>query len=152
MRVIENVDALFDLEGQELGVSEWVTVDQERINLFADATGDHQWIHIDVERAEKESPYGTTIAHGYLTLSLLPMLSKQVFQVKNVKASINYGLNRLRFTGPVRAGDQVQLRLTLKSVTRRDDGQVQVISSAEITVKGSDRPACVAETVALHLP
>ena len=151
MRVIE-VNELFGLKGQELGVSDWFTVDQERINQFAEATGDHQWIHVDVERAKKEMPGGKTIAHGYLTLSLLPQLNKQIFQVSNIKASLNYGLNKLRFTNPVTAGSRVRLKVRVKEVNQRDDGRVQLINEAEISVEGQDRPFCIAETVTLYLP
>ncbi len=151
MRVID-VNELFELKGQELGVSEWFTVDQSRIDQFAEATGDHQWIHVDVERAKQEMPGGSTIAHGYLTLSLLPQLNKQIFQVKNIKAALNYGLNKLRFTNPVPAGSRVRLRVRVKDVKKRDDGRVQLINEAEISIDGQDRPACIAETVTLYLP
>ncbi len=151
MRHID-VNDLFELKGQTLGVSDWFTVDQERINRFAEATGDHQWIHVDVERARDEMPGGSTIAHGYLTLSLLPQLSKQIFQVQNIKAALNYGLNKLRFTNPVPAGSRVQLTVRVKDVNKRDDGRIQLINQAEIVIDGQDRPACIAETVTLYLP
>lgn len=151
MREID-VNDLFALKGQELGVSDWLTVDQERIDRFAEATGDHQWIHVDVERARKEMPGGKTIGHGYLTLSLLPQMAQQIYRIKNIKAALNYGLNKLRFTNPVPEGSRVRLKVRVKDVNRRDDGRIQLINEAEIAIEGQDRPACIAETVTLYLP
>jgi len=151
VRTIDSVAALKALEGQELGSSDWIRIDQDRIQAFADATGDHQWIHLDVERARRETPWGTTIAHGFLTLSLLPMLSQQIYQVNGVKSRINYGLDRVRFTNPVPAGSRVRLHLTLKSVEETAPGRWQVRSEARIELEGSERPACVAETIGLML-
>ncbi|WP_290652401.1 MaoC family dehydratase [Aquisalimonas sp.] len=152
MLVVNGLDELKTLGGRDLGVSDWVTVDQDRINAFAQATGDHQWIHLDEERARRESPYGTTIAHGFLTISLLPLLARQLLEIRGVSARINYGLNKLRFTGPVPAGSRVRLRQGLKAISERDDGSVQMIAEVVIEVEGQDKPACIAESVSLCLP
>ena len=133
--------------GQELGTSDWVTVDQERINTFADATGDHQWIHIDEERA-KAGPFGGTIAHGFLTLSLLPLLGAEVMNVTGMKMKINYGLNKVRFPKPVPAGAKVRDVVTLKEIVRKSSG-IQVVMDHVIEIESSDRPACIAEAVTL---
>ena len=110
MRILENIEELKTLVGQEIGISEWTTISQDRINKFADATGDHQWIHIDVERAKNELPGGTTIAHGFLTLSLLPKLAQEIYKVKGLRHSLNYGSDRIRFTAPVPAESRVRGR------------------------------------------
>ena len=136
------------LAGQEMGTSEWVTIDQDRINKFADATGDHQWIHIDVERAKKELPGGKTIAHGYLTLSLLPMLGAQIMRVTGVSRGINYGSNKVRFTNMVPVGSRVRGRQKLLSAEAKSGG-MQLISEFTIEIEGQDRPALVAETIGL---
>ena len=134
--------------GQKLGSSDWVTVSQEMINKFADATGDHQWIHVDVERAKKEMPNGITIAHGYLTLSLLPMLSDQCYRITKRSRGINYGSNKVRFTNPVPAGSRVRLHQKLKAVENIEGG-VRIIAEAEVEIEGVSRPALVAETISL---
>ncbi len=152
MREFDNVEELKAVVGQEIGISDWVTVDQDRINKFAEATGDHQWIHVDVERAKKEFPTGTTIAHGFLTLSLIPMLSSQIMTVKNASRRINYGCNKIRFTNMVPAGSRVRARQTLKSVEPVKGGAVQVINEVVLEIEGQDRPACLAETIALIYP
>jgi len=131
--------------GTVVGHSDWVTVDQERINTFADATGDHQWIHIDPERAAS-GPYGTTIAHGYLTLSLIPMLSADVVKVQGARMGVNYGLNKVRFPAPVPAGSKVRATFELLSVEDVEGG-VQVVSRVTVEREGGDKPVCVAETV-----
>jgi len=141
-------DELPGLAGQEIGVSDWVTIDQDRINKFADATGDHQWIHIDVERAKKEMPGGKTIAHGYLTLSLIPMFGAQIMRVTGVSRGINYGSNKVRFTNMVAVGSPVRARQKLLSVEARAGG-LQMINEMTIEIEGQDRPACVAETISL---
>ena len=133
------------LVGQHLATSPWVAVDQERINLFADATGDHQWIHVDVERA-KSGPYGAPIAHGFLTLSLLPELTASAMAIDDVKMSINYGLNRVRFTGPVPAGSRVRAVITLKGYDVIDGG-AQMTTEVTIEREGATKPVCVAEAV-----
>ena len=115
--IINNFDEFAQFEGQELGVSDYLKITQEQINLFADATLDHQWIHVDPERAQKESPYGSPIAHGYLTLSLLPHLWAQVVQVNNLKMMVNYGIEKLRFNQPVLVNDEVRLRAALQSIS-----------------------------------
>ena len=135
--------------GQELGVSDWVEVSQERINLFADATGDHQWIHVDVERARKDMPGGKTIAHGYLTLSLIPMLSQQISHINNVRNGINYGCNKVRFTNPVPAGSRVCARARLLAADPVKNGGVRLTSEMTVEIEGQERPACVAETMSI---
>ena len=144
---IETPAALADWVGRKLGTSEWITVDQKTIDLFAEATGDHQWIHIDVERASREMPGGKTIAHGFLTLSLLPRLSPMIYRVVKRSRSINYGTNKVRFTGPVPAGSRVRLHLTVKAVEPITGG-VRVTMTNEMEVDGNARPCLVAETMA----
>jgi acyl dehydratase len=145
MKTLHGIDGLRAAAGEELGVSQWHEVTQEQIDKFADATGDHQWIHVDRERA-KAGPFGTTIAHGYLTLSLIPMLSAEVMRVDGVKMGINYGLNRLRFPSPVKTGSRVRARI--KNVSVDDvDGGLQVVNQVTIEVEGQDKPSAVAETV-----
>jgi len=135
--------------GQEIGVSDWVEITQERINLFADATGDHQWIHVDVERAKKDMPGGKTIAHGFLTLSLVPMLSQQISHINNVRNGINYGCNKVRFTSPVQAGSKVRARAKLIAADPMDKGGVRLTNQVTIEIEGQERPACVAETMSI---
>ena len=136
--------------GQEIHVSDWVEVGQDRIDAFADATGDHQWIHVDVERAARESPYGAPIAHGFLTLSMLPMLTSAGTtdrpRYPGVKLAVNYGLDRVRFPAPVKAGSRIRARTTLKEVTEVS-GALQVVREVTVDVEGGKKPACVAETV-----
>jgi acyl dehydratase len=147
MRTV-SFDELPSLAGQEIGVSEWVLIDQNRINKFADATGDHQWIHIDIERAAKEMPDGKTIAHGFLTLSLIPMLSAQIMRVTGVSRGINYGLNKVRFTNAVQVGSRVRGRQKLISVEGRGQA-TQLAGEFTIEIEGQKRPACIAETIGL---
>ncbi len=135
--------------GEEMGVSEWVTVDQEMIDKFADATGDHQWIHVDVERAKRELPIGNTIAHGYLTLSLVPRLGSQIMRIEKSSRGINYGSNKVRFTGMVPAGAKVRMRSTLKAVEDVKGDGVRIISDVQMEMEGSDRPVMVAETISI---
>ena len=137
--------------GEEMGVSEWVKVDQERVNKFAEATGDHQWIHIDVERAKRELPTKGTIAHGYLTLSLIPMLSSQIMRIDGVSRGINYGSNKVRFTNMVPTGARVRARQKLLSVEPKAGG-MQLTNEVSIEIEGQDRPACIAETISLVYP
>lgn len=134
--------------GKPLGSSDWITVDQAMIDKFADATGDHQWIHVDVERAKREMPGGKTIAHGYLTLSLLAGLAHQVYAIRKRSRGINYGSNKVRFTAPVPAGSRVRLHQTLKNVEDVEGGVRMTFESA-MEVEGSTRPALVAETLSL---
>jgi acyl dehydratase len=136
------------LAGQEIGVSDWVEIDQDRIDKFADATGDHQWIHLDVERAKKEMPGGKTIAHGYLTLSLIPWLAGNFLRIEGVTRGINYGSNKVRFTNMVPVGSRVRARSKLLSVEARGGG-MQLTSEVTIEIEGAARPACIAETIGI---
>jgi acyl dehydratase len=138
--------------GKELGTSAWVEITQERINTFADATGDHQWIHIDTARAAKEMPGGKTIAHGYLTLSLIPMLGGQIMRVDGVSRGINYGSNKVRFTNMVPVGSKVRARQVLKAVEPVKNGGMQLTNEVTIEIDGADRPACIAETISVVYP
>ena len=137
---------LAGLIGKEVGVSDWLEVSQDRVNTFADATGDHQWIHVDVDRATRE--IGGPIAHGYLTLSLIPFLSIGLLPVKGVTRGINYGSDKVRFTNMVRVGKRVRLRQTLIGVEPKSGG-VQIKNQCTIEIEGEDRPACVAETISV---
>ena len=148
MRVISSIDEAVAAVGQELGVSDWTVVAQDRIDAFAEATGDHQWIHVDVERARDESPFGTTIAHGFLTLSLIPALSKGNYRVDNAKMGINYGLNKVRFLAPVAAGSSVRLRSELVDAKRVGDTTVDLTVRQTVELEGADKPAAVAEVIA----
>jgi acyl dehydratase len=141
-------DDLAKLAGQEIGVSDWVTIDQARINTFADATGDHQWIHVDVERAKALMPGGKTIAHGYLTLSLIPMLGAQILAIGGVSRGINYGSNKVRFINMVPVDSRVRARQKLISVTPRSGG-LEMVNEMTIEIDGQAKPACVAETISL---
>lgn len=143
--VIESVSALEKMVGQEIAVSDWLEITQQRIDAFAAATEDHQWIHVDVERA-KASPLGSTIAHGYLTLSLIAGFSFRTFRIDGVKMGLNYGLNKVRFTSMVPAGSRLRAHFVLKSAERIEGG-LQTTYTVTIEREGSDRPACVAETV-----
>jgi len=144
-RVVEFKDVK-SLVGQELGVSDWHVVTQPEINAFADATHDHQWIHLDVERAKKESPFGGPVAHGYYTLSLAPYLMSQIWSVQGIKMGVNYGLNKLRFPAPVLVGKRVRARATLNNVEDVPGG-MQVTVGISFEAEGSDKPVCVAELV-----
>ena len=146
MRVFENPEELAKAVGTELGASEWLTIDQDRINLFADATGDHQWIHVDPEKAA-HGPFGGTIAHGFLTLSLIPVLVQDVYRVDGVRMGVNYGLNKVRFVTPVPVGSKVRAVLTLASVTEAPGGGFQIASTVVIEIDGVEKPAAVAETL-----
>lgn len=146
MRTFEKITDLQPLVGQELGVSEWMTITQEQINKFADATGDHQWIHIDPERA-KSGPFGTTIAHGFLTLSLLPEMTAKAFRVTETRMGVNYGLNKVRFPSPVPAGSKVRGRFKLIEYIPLEGG-AQMTVECTMEREGSDKPVCVAESLA----
>lgn len=148
MRQIPLTD-LPSLVGQEIGVSDWLEITQDRVNRFADATGDHQWIHIDVERATKEM--GGPIAHGYLVLSLIPFLSKNIVSYTGLGRGINYGCNKVRFTNMVPIGARIRMRVTLLACEQRGGGY-QCTNQCTIEIDGEERPACVAETVALYYP
>jgi acyl dehydratase len=145
VREITTVEELRSLTGREVAVSDWFDVTQDGINLFANATGDHQWIHVDVERAKAESPYGTTIAHGFLTLSLLSQLMSETVKIKlPIKMGVNYGLNRVRFPSAVLAGSKIRARATLKSLEEIAEGQ-QLVWDITVEREGGDKPCCVAE-------
>jgi acyl dehydratase len=146
MLEIEKPADMADWVGKKLGTSDWFTVDQKTIDLFAEATGDHQWIHIDVERAKKEMPGGKTIAHGFLTLSLLPRLGPTIYTVKQKSRGINYGTNKVRFTAMVPAGSRVRLHSTLKACEPIQGG-VRLTVESEMELEGSPRPCLVAETL-----
>jgi len=148
VRIISSIEEAIDTVGAEFGVSDWITVDQDRIDAFADATGDHQWIHVDAERARTQTPYGSTIAHGFLTLSLIPALSKANYRVENAKMGINYGLNRARFLAPVPAGSRVRVHSELVDARRVDDTTVDLIVRHTVELEGSQKPAAVAELIA----
>ena len=151
MRVIASVDDALTAVGAELGCSDWLVVDQPRIDLFAEATGDHQWIHVDAARAAADSPYRATIAHGLLTLSLIPALSKQCFVVENVRMGINYGFNKIRFVAPVRVDSQVRVRSMLAEAARIDDSTVQLTVQHTVELRDSAKPAAVAEMIGRYL-
>ncbi|WP_421993411.1 MaoC family dehydratase [Roseococcus sp.] len=146
MLEIEKPADMANWVGKKLGTSEWFTVDQKTIDLFAEATGDHQWIHIDVERAKKEMPGGKTIAHGFLTLSLLPRMGPMIYTIKNKSRGINYGTNKVRFTAMVPSGSRVRLHSTLKACDPIQGG-VRLTVENEMELEGSPRPCLVAETL-----
>jgi acyl dehydratase len=145
--IVDTADSLKQFTGKEIGVSEWLTITQERIAQFAEATEDRQWIHLDRERAARESPFGTTIAHGFLTLSLISRFMKDVIQVRSgVGMAINYGLNRVRFPSPVRAGAKIRARVTLLSV-KEVAGAYEAAFSVAVESEGGAKPCCVAESI-----
>ncbi len=146
MREIASLDELKALVGQEVAVSDWVEISQERVNQFAEATGDHQWIHLDVERCKRESPFGGPIAHGYLTLSLLPMMMQNSVRMTDVRMGVNYGLNKVRFPAPVPVGSKVRSRTTVVSVEDIAGG-AQVTWLVTVEREGGDKPVCVAESI-----
>lgn len=148
MRTFTSAADLKASEGQEIGVSDWHEIPQSQIDLFAEATGDDQWIHVDPERAQA-GPYGATIAHGYLTLSLLAPLMKTTYRIEGAKMAVNYGLNKVRFAAPVRVGSRVRVRVSLASVQPIPNG-VQSVWSAIVELEGSEKPACIAEPVTRH--
>lgn len=147
MKLITSIDDATGLVGSELGVSDWLEIDQKRVNNFADVTGDHQWIHIDVERAKKESPYGAPIAHGFLTLSLIPALSKDNFRVQNATLAINYGLNKVRFLSAVPVGSRIRVRSELADAVAKDESTVDLTVRHTIEIDGVEKPAAVAEMI-----
>jgi acyl dehydratase len=150
MRELESLAELEALIGQEVAQSDWIPIDQDRINLFADATGDHQWIHIDPARAAK-GPFGAPVAHGYLTLSLLPMMMSQAISIKNTVMGVNYGLNKVRFPSPVPVGSRLRAHFTLTSVEHLEpvmgNPGAQINWLVTIEREGSSKPVCVAESV-----
>jgi acyl dehydratase len=148
MKTFRSADDVRNAAGEHLGYSDWHTIDQQRIDRFADATGDHQWIHVDPERAARESPFGTTIAHGYLTLSLIPHLGGGMLPVKGVTRGINYGSDKVRITNMVRVGKRVRLRQKLIGAEPKAGG-MQIKNECTIEIEGEDKPACIAETISV---
>ncbi|MEO6881514.1 MAG: MaoC family dehydratase [Mycobacteriaceae bacterium] len=147
MRTFTSPAELLAAQGETLGTSEWTEITQEQVNTFAEATGDHQWIHVDVERAKAESPFGGPVAHGFLTLSLLPMLSWQIYTVEGTKLGVNYGMNKVRFPAPVPVGSRVRATAVLSEVTEVGGGGLQLVVASTVEREGSDKPVCVAEMV-----
>jgi acyl dehydratase len=150
MRTFANLDELAAAKGELLGTGDWLEITQDRIDRFADATGDHQWIHVDAEKA-KAGPFGTTIAHGYLTLSLIPMLGKQIYSVSGISMGINYGLGKVRFPSVVPVGSRVRASVELVDVVDKSQGK-QVTVRTTVEIEGGEKPACVAESIALYVP
>jgi acyl dehydratase len=146
MRSLETLAELPALVGQEVAVSDWVTVTQEQINQFAEATGDHQWIHVDEERA-KAGPFGAPIAHGFLTLSMIPRFFESALEIRNTRMGVNYGLNRVRFTSPVPVNSRLRARLKLLACDPVPDNGVQMTWQVTVEREGGDKPACVAESL-----
>ena len=144
--VISSFEDLKALEGLEVGVSDWFQITQEQINQFADVTLDHQWIHVDVERSQKEMPGGVTIAHGYLTLSMIPAMTAGFLEFTNLKMGINYGLNKVRFTSMVAVDSRIRARSVVQAVRQRS-GAAQLIGETTVDIEGETKPACVVETV-----
>lgn len=142
--VIDKLDELKNYVGKEVATTDWIPLTQERIQRFADATEDHQWIHVDRERAKRESPYGSTIAHGFLTLSLLSQFMMQATKVQGIRMAINYGLNRVRFPSAVPAGSKIRARFTLQALKELPEG-VETVWSAVVEREGADKPSCAAE-------
>lgn len=148
-KIFRNRDDFFELVGQVLGVSDWITIDQQRINLFADATGDHQWIHVDPERA-RSGPFGACIAHGYLSLSLVNLFLPQVMTVENMTMGVNYGCDRVRFPAPVRVGARVRGRCELVRAEPMDGNGVQATVRVTVEIEGSSKPGCVVDTISRY--
>ena len=149
MRVFSTVDEIAACVGEELGTSDWLEVDQARVDAFADATGDHQWIHVDTERAAA-GPFGGTIAHGYLTLSLIPFLGQGVFSLDTPGAKLNYGVNKVRFPSPLRVGKRIRVTISVAALTELPAGH-QLTLQQVVEIEDEPKPACVAETVVLLL-
>jgi acyl dehydratase len=147
-QILDSLDALKGLVGQEIAVTDWFNVTQERIQQFADATLDHQWIHVDVERARRESPFKAPIAHGFLTLSLLPHFMHEALEIKQgIRLGVNYGLNRVRFVSPVCAGSNIRARAVLQSLKDVPPKGVEAVFNATVEVEGGEKPCCLAEWV-----
>jgi len=149
MRVFKSVDELAKAVGEEIGPTDWLTIDQKRVNLFADATGDHQWIHVDLQRAAS-GPFGGTIAHGYMTLALIPWFASQLFMLETRGAKLNYGINKVRFPSIVKVGARIRCSCSVAEVTPHPAG-TQLVMRYSIDIEGEAKPACVAETVVLLL-
>ncbi|MEV4835732.1 MaoC family dehydratase [Nonomuraea sp. NPDC049486] len=150
MRVFESLAEFTAQAGRTLGTSDWLEIGQERVGTFADATGDHQWIHVDPVRAA-EGPFGTTIAHGYLSLSLLPVLVGTIYRIEGLRMSVNYGLNKVRFPSPVPVGSRVRVTTELREAKESNGGVMAVLGST-MEIEGGTKPACVAETISLYYP
>jgi acyl dehydratase len=150
-RIFESPAEIMDAVGETFGPTDWVTIDQKRIDMFAESTGDDQWIHVDVERA-KTGPYGTTIAHGYLTMSLINLFLPQLIEVRNISMGLNYGLNKVRFPAVVPCGSRVRGRAEMLSVELQANGGIMSIFKVTVEVEGGAKPACVAETLSLWYP
>ncbi len=148
---VDSPTALLDLAGADLGVTDWMTVTQDQVGEFADATGDHQWIHVDVERATAESPFGGSIAHGYLTLSLVNLFLPQLIEVRGVSMGVNVGLDKVRFPAPVPVGSRLRGRGQIVEVAEARGG-VQATVRVTVEIEGGDKPACVADTVSRFFP
>ena len=151
MKTFQSLAELPSLVGQEVAVSDWITITQEQINLFAQATGDHQWIHVDVEKA-KAGPFGGPIAHGFLTLSLIPQFYETAMRIENVGMGVNYGLNKVRFTAPVPVGSRLRGRMKLLECTPIENGGMQMTWQITIEREGSERPVCIAESLSRRYP
>ena len=150
-RTLDNPGSLKGLVGQELALTDWFTITQERIQQFADATLDHQWIHVDVERARRESPFKAPIAHGFLTLSLMPHFMHEALAIKQgVRLGVNYGLNKVRFVSPVPAGSNVRARIALQALKEVPPDAVEVIFNVIVELRGAEKPCCVAEWIARY--
>ena len=152
MRIIDTPADMKKLIGEDMGVSEWVLIDQATIDKFAEATGDHQWIHVDVERSKKEMPGGKTIAHGFLTLSLVPRLSATIWKIERRSRGVNYGLNKLRFTAPVPVGSKVRLRQKLLAADDVKDSGVRLTFENTIEIEGATQPALISEGLSIVYP
>lgn len=152
MIAFADLTRLGERAGEEVGTSDWISVTQDRINAFADATGDHQWIHVDRERATTESPYGTTIAHGFLTLSLISALMRNAISIGGLRMTINYGANRVRFVSAVPAGSRIRARIVLQSLTPVDGGAQQATWTITVEREGATKPCLVAEWLVRYYP
>ena len=151
MKIFQNLNDLTACIGQEVAVSDWITITQQQVNLFAEATGDHQWIHVDTEKASK-GPFGGTIAHGFLTLSLIPKFFESAFQINNSRMGVNYGLNKVRFTAPVPVGSRLRARMKLLACDPIDNAGVQMTWEVIVEREGSVKPVCVAESLVRRYP
>lgn len=151
MKTFETLEEFFPLVGQELALSDWITITQEQVNQFAQATGDHQWIHVDVERA-KAGPFGAPIAHGFLTLSLIPKFFESAFTITDSRLGVNYGLNKVRFTSPVPVGSRLRARMSLKACDAIDNRGVQMTWEVSVEREGGAKPVCVAESIVRRYP
>jgi acyl dehydratase len=151
MKILENLAELTALVGQEVAASDWITITQEQINQFAEATGDHQWIHVDVEKA-KAGPFGAPIAHGFLTLSLIPRFFQTSFQIRNSGMGVNYGLNKVRFTAPVPVGSRLRAHMKLLACDPIEKDGVQMTWLVTVEREGSDKPVCIAESLSRRFP